>query len=255
MARRGHKHFTTWKFEHRGISFDIPVQLIDDARAANWRSSSGDKTYFRVTIEDPEIDERDSDINRLRETVFKKIREQLTIDWSSVLVVHVKSNRESLFKDSGRGRKKLNLPPDTPNTRDDASAGLDISWERWQIATFKRKKIARRFSNFYEPFGSGIERGEQAREVFHTAGNGWPLDKDATGHHLNGGEERCVSAMIPDTAENRLALESIADQLGQLASKLKFLMSGAQIEATLQQVATHSLNDLPAPPQKRISHA
>lgn len=249
MARHGVKKFTTWDYEDRdGATLHVPVQLVDATKTTSGRLGKDDaKTYFLVQLDNPEIDEQDTDINRLRETVFAKIKEQLKIEWRSMLIVTVDSSRSRLF------RKELKAA--TPDTERNAHGKLKLSWERVQIAQHGKNKLQRDFNNYYKPFGYTKERGEKPREVWNRGHDGWPTLGAGENHKHRAGRARSVGAMIPDTPENRLALEAISDQIEKLYDGLSKLLNSTRIEETLAKVAASGLLALSAPKQELITDA
>lgn len=243
MARRGHKAFTTWDYRCREFAISIPVTLVDEDKSGSF--SDEKKTYFLVHLDEPPIHEQDSDINRLRETVFVKLAELVSIDWKPMLLVVVSCSRSALFD-----RKKQ--PANTPATKVSASGVLCIIWERWQIATLRGKQISRQFSNYYTPFRGCGRPKEQPREVWEPSQQRWPLDKRAGGSKHRNRDTVDVETLIDDTPENRLALEAIADNIEKLYQTLSQLLGAAKIQETLAAITSNQLLSLLAPQaQKR----
>jgi len=224
MGRKGRKKFTTWEFRDREVKLLVPVHVVDDTD----HNHTAKEVYFSVKMEEPEINEQDTDINRLRQTVFAKIKEQLSIKWRSMLVVEVECARHRLFDK----RKK----PDTMDTEYSGDGSLGVSWHRVQIATFGKQKLSRTFNNYYKPWGPGLQK-ERPREVWNQGTEGWPevgTIADRRGYPR-------IKAMIPDTPENRVALEAIADNIETLYRRLGKLLDSDQIENTLARVAGSGL--------------
>ncbi len=241
MARHGVKQFTTWDYEDRvsGVKFKVPVSVVDEMKTTSYKSyGSEDGTYFRVQMEEPEIDERDTDINRLRKTVFAKIKTQLQIEWKSMLVVTVGVHRSRLF------RKELKS--DTPDTENSAGGKFEVEWYRVQIAQRGKQKMQRGFNSYYKPMHYGSAPGDKPREVWGSASQGWPNLTSENSRHRHGGG-KSVMAMIPDTPENRQALESISDQIEKLYANLSKLLNAKHIEQTLAQIAKTGLLALTGP--------
>jgi len=238
MGRHGEKKFTTWEYRDHEVVLQVPVTLVDNSKKGHIRyGEDANKTFFEVHMDEPEIREKDTDINRLRETVFAQIKAKLAVEWKSMLLVEVSASHSRLF-DKGKS-------PDTPDTEDDAGAKLVVNWERWQVAKYKGKKISRRFNNYHKPWRIHDEKEKPAREVWNQAQSGWPDDKDDRFSTQDQMPE--IKALIPDTPANRVALEAITDAIENLYHNLAKLLASDKIEETLAAVASKLVLNLAGP--------
>jgi hypothetical protein len=248
MARRGIKRAFEWKYVDGTVTLTVPVFVVNrDEQSDRGGYFEKDKptTYFRVQMEDPEIDEHDVNIDELKKRVFAGIKQKLEIPWRDVLHVEVDGDRERLFK------KKT--AADTKDTEASARVNVSVHWTRHQIAEVRGKKVSRRFQSWYEP--TQLDDNHRViklpgREQFSSMSDGWP-DTGRPTDRWNKADKTRIAALVPDTPENRLALEQIADGFDQLHKRLMGLLAPKAIEKTLANIGDAGLM-LPAPAAPEI---
>src|SRR5438105_3225061 len=86
MARRGKKKIVEWDYDPDGVGLKIPVYMTESAG----------ELQFRVSLSEPEIERWHSDINILKDIVFKELKEKLAIDWRNMLQVEVDGDYHEL---------------------------------------------------------------------------------------------------------------------------------------------------------------
>lgn len=234
MSRPGIKTITDWFYVHGKIRIRIPVTMIDASwhkphRLPEEQRSQQVKTYFRVKMEDPEIQEEDINIDALQKRVMAIIKDKLTIEWKSMLHVTVSGDR-----------KKLQEPKtkDPNATVDTASVNLHIKWERVQISEYKGKKYYRTFHSADRHYNMTTHTHEGPYVVKWSGPiDGWPETGSKAKERGRWQTEKEMSALIEDTPENRAALEVIAAKTEELHERMMQLLSPKSIVQALQAIS------------------
>jgi len=219
MARRIHsgRKIAAWRLQapDDGIVHVIEVRMLDETRAS--------KTQFRACLAALDIDEQDHDIDVLRVRMQKLINERSNVVWSPYLHVEVLGDRSGTDDDGEVQKGDLFEVYKHRNPR----MQIKISIEQIELTTIDDEKRHR----YSEHSGR------------HDPRDGWPsvgrfgeLDPEEPkdiAHTLT-----ATSALIPDTPENRAALERIREGFAAIVERLDALLAPTLIEDTFALLAT-----------------
>jgi hypothetical protein len=229
MGRPGEKKVATWKYESRAGTLDVPVYMIDYSQKGRYeQQQAGKVAVFRVKLDDPEIRLENTDINALKTEVWAAIKDKLSIVWRDMLYVQTEGNAHGIDAKDPEGYRR----------KGERGAGkVEFDYKPVQITEFNGKKMSRHLESVYN-----------GNSTWSTASEGWPEVGHPSRYHY--GKDKVdrseVRALIPDTPENRAALDQIADGFKALHKRLLGLLSPKSIERTLANVGTAGLL-LPAP--------
>lgn len=204
------KRIDTLRLTHEGVTVEVPLIM----------HRNGGEILFQAEIREHDIDVRDTDATRLRETVDKQFRERLQIDWQPFLRVCFGGSRDNLI-DSGEIRDSFHK---------NARARMKIEIERLWIGTAPDGQKMHCVN-----YGEVSTRHGNVRKGLPDTGkvdsHFWHSSYDGDG----------VAALIPDTEENRIALQSIIDDMEKLSNRLREVFSQEQIETTLALTGSNKL--------------
>lgn len=223
MSRQGKKKITTWSYSRNGICLEIAVYMHTGERQIRKKYVT---TWFGVTVPEYEISDFDTNVDSLKKRVFSQIEKRGTIEWKNVLWVSFEHERERLFDKRKRS--------DTPNTNREASSKLTLDWGRMQMAEKHGHKIYRLFHYYHEGTldPDSDEPITDAREVYQGINSVYGYQK---------------KIVIPDTAENREALEMVADIIEAAGEKLNVLLNKNSADAVKALLSLRSKNLIALP--------
>lgn len=218
MARKlpGRK-FDIWQYQNDGNRMDVPVRV--------------DGTTFGVVIEGMGIDLWSDNLKQLKNSVFKILEEKLALEWAPWLHITVHGNTERLQirerteeeddafdweQATAEERRQYNA------NENELEISMTVRVQRYLLTTTptgqKLSKQTGRYNNPHE---------------------GWP-DVGLDDYSRSDDEDRHMQALVPDTPENREALNILARDCQRLINRLKELFDPERAEATLKG-ATHYL--------------
>jgi len=227
MGRRGEKKVATWKYEKDKASLEMSVYLIELANDAYNSRQDGARTYFRVDVTELGISVDDTDINELKKKVWKELDTKLSIQWTDWLYVQVNGYVGNIIKKPE--------PDDDPITDlqdligKDAKCDITLEYERLQLGQIGEQKMQRDFNNYH----NGHTYYAQACEGWPSVGK--PVQDEYKWSHRSKDYFE-MRALVPDTPENRTALDAISEGFGSLLKKLTDLLSPEKVNATLAEV-------------------
>ncbi len=238
MAKRQPgKKIETWKYVDRadGIKIDVPVRMVTLPSQLYGGSA---KVEFRVDLPDLEINDRDTDANKLRERVFEEIRAKRSTTWEDFLHVFAAGKFEG---------DKFAVPKDRgdvvwtnrPDEDDEPRYGAHklVAALRIRVSTVRVGTM---------PDGAKVHRNEHCSHAMIGMPETGKVKDSFFDDRMDG-----VSALVPDTPEARLALAKVAEAIRQAHDTLKKYMHPDNVTASLEQFLRGSgLAGLPAPAQE-----
>jgi hypothetical protein len=218
MARKppGRK-FDVWHYEKDGNKMDVPVRI--------------DGTTFGVVIDAMGIDLWSENLKQLQADVFKILDEKLALEWTPWLHITVHGNTERLRAKQWTEEEEeaFDWEEATAEQRREYSANeneleisLTVRVQRYLLTT--------------TPTGQKLSK-QTAR--YHNPSEGWP-DIGLDDYSRSDDEDRHMQALVPDTPENREALNTLARDCQRLVDRLKELFAPDRVQSTLKG-ATHYL--------------
>ena len=194
---------------------DAPYQV--KLRMRDLGSFGDPTTQFFVKLDDgEELIAPDNDVDKLREAVIEKLREQDRTVWKEVLHIEVIGGAPYKGKlDDDDDDEEYEEPTDYSHS---FTEGLDVQWQKYEVGTKPDgTKCYRELGRFPDIRDGELEVGlESVEDFFH-------------GERL-----RRMRAVVPATPENEAALREIQASLVLLAERVKDFMSPKKIKKTLQ---------------------
>lgn len=192
------KRIDIWKLTYNGVTIQAPV-FMD--------RSNG---QFGTVVHNVKI--WDTDLTRLRERAQQEFKSKLSIEWLPVIQVTVSNSIHHLRRKGWEGG--------TVALRKDSEAMLAVHVERYWIGSDQDGNKVH----------CEIRDGEEPGEL----GNHDGLPQ--LPYHALGDRGTQLMAFIPDTEENRAALERITLALETLSNQLRVILDSDVIEDTLAQI-------------------
>jgi hypothetical protein len=240
MGRRGEKKVTVWKYEKDKASLDITVYLVDASGGRHYSSrEDGATTFFRVEISDLDIREEHPDINILKHQVWAELDKKLAIKWTDWLYVEVSGDIDTIVRKLDADDDPVEDPLDLVSEK--ARCNVVIEYSRLQLGQIGDQKMQRDLNNYH-----------QGKTYYNTAREGWP-DVGASEPDRWYKKSREMRALVPDTAENRAALDAISAGFDKLLQRLRDIMSPDKVLATLAGVKVGQLA-LPGVTEEKDEH-
>lgn len=230
------KKFDEWQWispDHETIK--IPVRLVKEK--GRCKDAKTEKTYFQVVLPEYTINESDTDIEKLRQKVFKAIEVPFEIEWTEYFLIRVEGEDHQLkmryWQEWG-----LRKPSDAQSrhVRQDfeGSSGrleIKIRVEEWALGTTRGgRKVSRVLA---DAWGSGEK----------VICKDWP-EEQAEAEDFSGFTN---TVLLPITPENRLALIRLIRSLSQFREQLDKLLHPDNAAKAFQLEAANLLKALPAP--------
>ncbi len=239
------KQFDTWRYETPDNQLlEIPVRVVKQSRKGEGRGRGQDKalgteqTYFQVVLPNYAINEIDTDIERLRQTVWKLLEVPFQIEWKPYLRIEFTAADHNLVFAMWEQWELPEKPLRHRNTdygvekepRLNGKFELSLEIEEWELGTTKDGRQVSRI------IGKGGSRWEpEVRK-------GWPEVETENGGWFG---DR-VKVLIPHTAENEAALIEILRNLTVLKARLQTITRPDMIEKHFA-LAASKFKMLPAP--------
>lgn len=228
MGRRGEKKVAVWRYEKDKAALEVVVYLVDLGPRDYSGREDGARTFFRVEIPDLGINEDDTDINKLKISVWKELDQKLSIKWTDWLYVSVDGNIDTIVRRLEADDDPVEDLMELVNRQ--ANCSISIKYERLQLGQIGNQKMQRDFNNYHE-----------GRTYYETAREGWPeVGRKPPAKHRWGTDNQQL-ALVPDTAENRAALDAISDGFGNLLKRLGEILSPEKAQSTLTNIKTTRL--------------
>lgn len=215
MARTGRKKVDTFLIEDadRGISVKVAVFLV----------ARGTAKLFACEERDLGIEEEDTDIQALHDRVHELVLERGQLAWQNWLYISVKGTVKNFAPRMGK---------DIDMSDRAAHGDIDLNITQVQVATTHSGKQVHRFSK--DLYGPVTTLDKLTKDGLPPVGASNP-------YH---GQE-VMAALIPDTDENRAAIESIIAGMEQLRLKLHWFLHPVRAELSLAKLVGGLF--LPAP--------
>ena len=251
------KVFDVWKYRTPDLQeLEISVRVVHEkltkgdtedrdrrGRDQN-REVQTEGTYFQVIIPEYAINEVDTDIERMRQKVFKLLETPFEIKWERYLRIELTAQDHNLafllWKEWGLPVKPAKHHDTAYGAEDEpklnGSIEIDLKVEEWELGTTKDgRHVSRRLGpagrpSYYEP---------EIRK-------GWPVveAEEGTWH----GNERKV--LLPYTNANAAALTAIIQGMTRLKAQLESIMHPDNV-AERFALAASKMRMLPAPEPKK----
>jgi len=238
------KKFDEWLWRSPlGDEVKIPVRVVKERGgrydAARGKYVKGDTklTYFQVVMPEYAINESDTDIESLREKVFEAIEMPFEVEWKPHLFIEIEGRdhplKTAMWKDWGLRE------PAKDQTKHDDDDGLngkleiEIEISEWELGTTRQgRKVSR-----------SLRQGHRQYRVQ----KGWP-EEEVEGTSYSG---YCNKVLLPDTHENRVALESLIQGISAFREQLDSLLHPEVAAKLFQAAAKRVVKALPAPKTRR----
>lgn len=205
------KHFANWKLRVLGETEDIEVRSASDGIRWSFVAICKGKNG------DPDIKVTDTDIEKLRKMMQKRLEENWKLEWKNMLLIEIDAD----FRDVGK-----EVENDVSGTIMPWEAKLEFHITRVQISKDRKGEPCQRRGP-----GQFVERGWP--EVGPVKKKGWH-DKD----------QKCL---IDDTPENREVLRLIFAGMKDIQKKLCTAFDPKRVEKTLE-IAMSKQKALPFKP-------
>lgn len=231
-----------------GKPFDEWMVPVNDTKRlpvkirAQQRMSLTSYTYYGY-CDDPKMDWKADTLVDLRKQIEEDFKEHFALTFKPTLIVLVDSGWES--NDADRYPKGLLSPEvkwdsksyemiatDKPML-DDVSATLKVSIEPCYLADTGEIQHG---TGVGKKYGAKIYQKRDTHE-----------DRDSHSWQM---EDDDKYSLIPDTPENREALQQIVDGVHKLRSKLEDLLSQKKIGSTIKMINANGMKLLPAKDEK-----
>ncbi|KKL74360.1 hypothetical protein LCGC14_2065680, partial [marine sediment metagenome] len=238
------KKFDEWVWRSPlGDEVKIPVRVVKERErrysSVRDRHVKGDTklTYFQVVMPEYAINEADTDIESLREKVFKAIEVPFEIEWEPYLFIEIEGGdyplKTVMWKEWG-----LREPTEAQTKYDDndglnGKLEIEIEVSEWELGTTKQ--------------GRKVSRSLRHSKRLYQVRKGWP-EEEAEGTSFNG---YCNKVLLPNTPENRLALESLIQGISAFREQLDRLLHPDVAAKLFQEAAKRVVKALPAPKKEK----
>jgi hypothetical protein len=216
------RKFTTWEYRKAGR----PLRKVE-VRVQEQHSGRRTSTSFYVRIPELQLELRHKDVDQLRALVFAELDKRDEIKWVPWLHVTVEGDIDVMHD---------------PDASDDAlpkgniRSSLRLHYDRVLLADDGDRKLSRGVNDDGEPEKCVFDRWPEVGEKKVHRGT---YDNEKWKHE--------IAALVPDTEENRRALDAISTGMANLLQKLGSLLSPTRIEKTLLQIQKSGVPLLPAP--------
>ena len=221
MSRRGQKKVAVWKYVKDTATLDVTVYMVEVPK--HECCNDGLKAFFRVQVCDLGIDLTNSDINALRVELWKELDAKLAIKWTDWLYVEVDGDVDLIVRKRDPDDDRVEDPLDLISRK--GGCNVSISYERLQLGELSGQKMQRYWDNYHE-----------GKTYYDTPHTGWPeVGKLTPSENPRWWDldERKTRCLIPDTIENRAALDVITGGFKSLLNKLHVLLSPENAQKTL----------------------
>jgi len=237
--QHGRKRIDTWVLKLEGRTIKVHVYLIKEYKPYT------ESTHFRAEPEGfDDVSDWDENLDQLRRKITVTLRSKLTIKWTRMLHVRMLGRYGQLSKiepcttlfshREDTGVKFVGDESDTYQLGEDVSADLQVTVEALLCGV--------------DDSGNKFTRGG------HGWGNrtraGWPEENAIQGQFSDDRRNKGVAALVPDTPQNREALNFLFSEMNRLKEHLARLMTPAQLQETLSKTVG-GLLALPPPPQEK----
>lgn len=221
------KKFDEWVwYSPDNEEIKIPVRVVQEKELhlEDYQTLAGStaRTYFQVVMPEYVINEYDTDIEELRGKVFAAIEKPFEISWTNVLVIEISGQDHPLKWEKYKDWELRE--PSSKQFRLGEQVGLggkieiSLAVERWEIGTTRNgRKVSRKRDS---------ERNNHIRK-------GWPEAVEA-GENFSGFYNKVV---LPDTEDNRTALEALIQGLSAFREKLDELIHPERAEKLFRSAA------------------
>ncbi len=230
---RGAKKMDDFKFNLKGETILVPVWLVkvqsdfEDQR----------KVYFKAKFDKAGFEETDTDINKLRETMLKKIKEWYTIEWSLYVMVRAQAKRT--------------------NEWHEVEFGYDF------YALGKRPDGTEVFQEVPEPWGgcemheswldeAGFWNGKWKKE--YTYGREPSVGRPKEGRDESGWDKDVMKALLPATRETVNTILAFEMRLKAFGEEMMRRFSPAYVRGTLERIQGALDFPLALPAKKEGEH-
>ncbi len=228
-SRRGVRKFTEWVYHDKDVKLKIPVQVNDRSASGVSYPSDESPIVFQVKMEDPPIDLKHADVNELKKLVWAEVKGKVAIEWKPHIFIEFHGSAEP-----------INMAPKREGDH----------WRPFQ-QKYTSVRLDVKFLDLAE-----LSNGQQYhrhRTDHHTSltQDGWPeVGPEKESSHFRKDEGR-MRGMIPDTPENRQAINNLINGFNALIASMQHILSPAVLPVALEQlVRVGNLKALPAPVQK-----
>lgn len=201
------KKIETWKFEKNRSEILVPVHLITPESHEKRK-----RLYFRCDLEEFDIHETSENLTTLKTKVFGALDRKTDLDWKPYLQLTVDGESE-MFSEK----------PKTRNASISVSLAVSV-----QPILLTKTKTGEKLHKDHPEGVPGRSQYQQSRSEY--VQSGWPETKK---RHLVYGRTPTVVALVPDTPENRAALNLLSTDVGKLLERLLELFAPNAAEKTL----------------------
>lgn len=222
ISSRG-KKFDTLEIEHKGVTVKVTIKVRESLHRPYGDDSDDWKPGLEFFAMDPDydLDDRDQDVNSLRERITKKIVSQLesSIAWEQFWHVSWKGTAEDL---------------DPEDEEQVANTDSKLEFVLVEIGTL--------------PDGKKIHRRVMPHNKRHWATADCKDGAPETGYKLDWREEKTdtLLALVPATEANTAALERFHEAFKRLYKELYLLLAPERIESSLERLASLCGQALPS---------
>lgn len=215
------KKIDTWKVTHEGVTVEFPVFMHKGDH-----TDSG-KTIFRAEIKEYDLRGSDTDADKLRAYMVTEFRKRLSINWRPMLRVCFGGQMEPLLAEGIHGESRVRFRSDSKLKMrvERLWVGEDFMGNPLYCENRTQPDEDDRFSK------SNVRQASPDVGLIDTEWWSSARVRDADG----------VAALIPDTAENRVAVQRIIDGMEKLCDRLREFLRPEQIETTLALVSQNML--------------
>jgi len=235
------KKFDEWVWNSPdGETISIPVRVVKEKkrRAADANTL---RTYFQVVMPEFAINETETDIESLRQNVFKALEVPFAIDWEPFLLVRVSGRDHPVKRKHWKawGLREPSKQQDRHRHWDeellDGALETEIHVEEWELGqTANGRKVSRPVREPHTWAEPSIRKE-------------WPKilkeEEDWDGY------TNCV--MLPNTEDNRTALLELIRQLSAFREQLDALLNPKTVEANFKLAVQRMAKALPKPRRKK----
>lgn len=233
MARKGRKKFDVWKYENRraGTKLDVVVYHV---KSPDYRDEIKEE-HFAVEIPEIGIVEADKDLGALKKRVYEALNVKLSVEWRRMLHLTVKGSYSVLRTWGERTDDSLDvddddsIPDDEKHADDDCGVNVEIRVKAYEITE--------------TPTGQKLMRAYNGRSI-GDATEGHPetgLDGDDDNYRRY--RTPTMRCLVPDTLENRQAINQLMRGFDRLVSKMHELFAPETAQETLAGVLGIKLLD------------
>jgi hypothetical protein len=227
MGRKGEKKVVVWKYAKDAAAIDVVVYIVDQSNRPSYRDDKA-KTFFRVSLPELDIEIEDPNIDNLKTLVWSELDSKLSINWTDWLYVDVDGDIDPIVRKQDADEK----PEEDPNEliAERASCSVSVSYRRVQLGEFGGTKMHRDLNSYHR----GHYNYDKARE-------GWPEVGLKPEYNYRRKRCRAMRSLVPDTAENRAALDLISAGFEGLLTRLSDLLSPEKCAGTLGNIESIKL--------------